>query len=141
MDLQDLQPPFSVRNTYLYFSIEPSWSAQCRIDSIQPVSGSYYHYLSTLFQAIHHSEQLGYYSALNLPCNVLSFWSNRIYLIDEYYRWCILFGLFEYLADTLFAFTIVFSHDLRASDIEEIGPGFICYCLGDEGLSSSGRSI
>src|SRR5713226_5181439 len=83
MNLQDLITAQFIRDSNLNLSIKTSWTPQCRINSIGPVSRSNYYDVASSTHSIHEREKLGDNSPLHFACYFLTFRSDRIHFVDE----------------------------------------------------------
>ncbi len=108
MYLQDLDSALPVRNSDLDLPVEPARPAQSGINGLFPVGGSDHNHLASLFQAIHHGQELGHHSSLHLPCNLTPLRGNGVDLVYEYDGWSGLLRLLEDLPQPLLALSIVF---------------------------------
>ncbi|OPX75879.1 MAG: hypothetical protein A4E44_01076 [Methanosaeta sp. PtaB.Bin018] len=53
VNLKDLHAAFCVRNAQLNFTVEPSRTAQCYVQSLGSVGGPDYYHVLPLFQTVH----------------------------------------------------------------------------------------
>src|SRR5439155_1751985 len=141
VDLQDLLPSAPVRDADLDLAIEPTGSAQRRIDCLVPVRRADHDDLAAARKAVHQSEELRDDASLDLTGHLFSFGGDRVELIDEEDARSVLLGLLELLAEALLALTVIFRHDFRALDGIEVRAGFIGHRLRDERLAGAGRTI
>src|SRR5213594_3303080 len=141
VDLKDLLPSAPVRDADLDLAIEPTGSAQRRIDCLVPVRRADHDDLAAARKAVHQSEELRDDASLDLTGHLFSFGGDRVELIDEEDARSVLLGLLELLAEALLALTVIFRHDFRALDGIEVRAGFIGHRLRDERLAGAGRTI
>lgn len=95
VDSQNLEPTDLIWDTDVNFPVEPAESSQRRIDRVRPVCCCDNNHMSSSFQPIHESQQLGYYSSLNLTAYFLSVGGNWVQLVDEDDGWALFLGLLK----------------------------------------------
>ena len=114
VDLEDLLSSFGVRYADLNLAIEPAAAPEGGVDDIREVRCGDDHHLSPGLQAIHQGQELGDNPALDLAPNLLAFRRDRVDLVDEDDRGCVLLCFLKDFAEALFGFAVVLAHDLGA---------------------------
>ena len=141
VDLEDLEPPFLVRDPDLDLAIKPPAPPQCRVEGVGDVRGTDHHHLPPPFQAVHQGEELGDDPALHLALGILPLGGDRVDFVDEDDRRGVLLGILEDLPELPLALPVILAHDLGAREGDEVGIHLVCHRLCDQGLSGPRRAV
>mmetsp|Transcript_2893 Transcript_2893/g.6566 ORF Transcript_2893/g.6566 Transcript_2893/m.6566 type:complete len:307 (+) Transcript_2893:1305-2225(+) len=141
MDAQDLQPAVVVGDPNVQFPVEAAESPQSRINGVRPVRSSNDHHLATAFDAIHQRQQLGDHAFLDLAAGLVSFWRDRIDLINEDDCGRVLLCLLESLAQVALRLSCHLGHDFRTVDEEEESSSLVGHGPRNQGFATTRRSI
>ena len=139
--LEDLEPALLVRDLDLDLAVEASWPSQGRVDGVGPVGRRYDDDLASCLEPVHEREQLADDSALHLSGDLLSLWSDRVDLVDEYDGRCLLLCFLEDLAEPRLGLAVELAHDLRSADWDEVRVALGRDRLGQQGLAGAGRAV
>ena len=141
VDLEYLGPVVLRRNPDLDLAVEPSRTAEGRVDGVEPVRGPDHHDLPSFLKPVHHREELGHHTPLDLPRHLLAPGGDGIEFIDEDDGGRVLPGLLEDLAEPLLALAVVLRYHLRPCNRDEVCPALACDRLCDQGLSRPGGAV
>ena len=141
MDLEDLETAIAVRHADLDLAVEPSGTAQRRIERVRAVRCADDDDLPAGLETVHEGEELGDDTSLDLAGDLVPLRRDRVDLVDEDDARRVLFGLLEHVPEVLLALTVELRHDFGARDGMEVrvrlrGDGF-----REERLPGPGRAV
>ena len=141
VDVEHLDPVVLRRDPDLDLPVEPAGTAEGGVDGVEPVRGPDHHDLPPLLEPVHHRQELGHHTPLDLPGHLLAPGGDRVEFVDEDDGRRMLPGVLEDLAEPLFALAVVLRDHLGSRDRYEVGSALARDRLCDQGLSRPRRAV
>mmetsp|Transcript_17930 Transcript_17930/g.32454 ORF Transcript_17930/g.32454 Transcript_17930/m.32454 type:complete len:503 (-) Transcript_17930:149-1657(-) len=141
VDAEYLQTAVFVGDSNVDLAIESSEASEGGIHGVGTVGRADDHDRRTLLEPVHEGEHLRNNTPFHFPIGLVTFGSDGINLINEDDGGSILLRLLERLAKVGLTLSRHFGHDFGSIDEEEECPRLVRDRTGNEGLSTSRRTI
>jgi len=144
MDGKDLLDACKIGQVDAYEPIQPAGPYDGRIEDVFSVGGSDYLHVAQRVEPVDLSKELHegpLHFTLTRGADIHPPGCQGIYLIDEDDRWSLLPGKAEDVLDQFCSLSDELLHQFASHDLDEGRFGGGCRCLGEDGLSGSGRTM
>ncbi len=141
VDSEYLEPTDLVWHSNINLSIESAEPAESWVDCVGSIRSSDNDYMSSAFEAVHKSKQLGNDSSLDFSTDFFSVGSDGVEFVDENDSWAVFLSFLESLPQISLSLSRHFGHYFGSIDEEEESSSFVGYSSSYKGLSRARRTI